>query len=148
MLLVLLGLSIITIIIGYVLWGKNIDGEVCLDIGGIFAIICVLAIVCVGVLLSNSITIDDKINLYKTENTTIETQIEETVKEYKNYEQNTFEKIKGNVSALITLYPELKSDELVKKQIDTYVKNNNKIKSLKEEKIDMKIYKWWLYFGG
>lgn len=148
MLLVLLGLSIITIIIGFVLWRKNIEGKICLDIGSIFAIVYAVAIVIIGVRLSNSITIDDKINLYKTENTTIETQIEETVKEYKNYERNTFEKIKGNVSALITLYPELKSDELVKKQIDTYIKNNNKIKSLKEEKIDMKIYKWWLYFGG
>lgn len=34
------------------------------------------------------------------------------------------------------------------KEIDVYVKNNNKIKSLKEDKINYNADKWWLYFGG
>jgi len=27
------------------------------------------------------------------------------------------------------------------------IKNNNKIKELKEEKIEVNMNKWWLYFG-
>jgi hypothetical protein len=49
---------------------------------------------------------------------------------------------------LVSLYPELKADELVKKQIEVYVANNEKIKELKEKKIMGNVYRWWLYFGG
>jgi hypothetical protein len=48
----------------------------------------------------------------------------------------------------IVYVPKLKSNELVVKEIDVYVKNNNKIKSLKEDKINYNADKWWLYFGG
>lgn len=49
---------------------------------------------------------------------------------------------------LVSLYPELKSDELVKKQIAVYQENNKKIINLKEKQIDANVAKWWLYFGG
>ena len=49
---------------------------------------------------------------------------------------------------LVTLYPELKADTLVAKQIEIYTNNNQKIKELKEQKLYGKVYKWWLYFGG
>ena len=48
---------------------------------------------------------------------------------------------------LVSLYPELKSDELVKKQIAVYQENNKKIINLKEKQIDANVAKWWLYFG-
>ena len=41
----------------------------------------------------------------------------------------------------------LKSDKLIEKEIDLYEKNNKNIIKLKEQKINEKIYKWWLYFG-
>ena len=40
-----------------------------------------------------------------------------------------------------------KSSELVTKQMNVYIENNNKIKQLKEQNIDMKLGKWLLYFG-
>ena len=46
------------------------------------------------------------------------------------------------------MYPELKSDKLVEEQISVYEENNKKIRELKEDKIDLKVKKWWLYFGG
>ena len=48
---------------------------------------------------------------------------------------------------LVSLIPTLKSDTLVQKQIEVYVANNDKIKELKEEKIDLSKSKWKLYFG-
>ena len=45
------------------------------------------------------------------------------------------------------MYPELKSDNLVTKQIELYVENNKQIKKLKSEKLDYNLMAWWLYFG-
>ena len=57
--------------------------------------------------------------------------------------------LKGESSiTLVSLYPELKADTLVTKQIEVYIDNNKKIKNLKEKKINLSVKKWWLYFGG
>ena len=93
--------------------------------------------------------IDEKIELYSTQNEEIEKKVEEVVKQYMKHEQDTFTELKTDTSyiTLVTLYPELKSDELIKSEINLYEKNNQKIIALKEQKINKKIYTWWLYFG-
>ena len=47
----------------------------------------------------------------------------------------------------ISLYPELKSNELVAKQLEIYTANNEQIKKLKAEQANLSTSKWWLYFG-
>lgn len=116
-------------------------------IGTTIVIISFIAVLIVGSIYSNHMIIDDKIELYQTENSTIENNIADIVESYKDYEQNTFEKCKTNPTIALEIYPELKSNELVNKQIEVYVKNNKKIKKLKEEKLDYKVLAWWLYFG-
>ena len=83
------------------------------------------------------------------ENTNIETKVKETVRAYMNFEESTYtELIKdADLTTLMIKYPELNSNELVKTEINLYIENNNKIKELKEKKIDKTILKWWLYFG-
>jgi hypothetical protein len=97
---------------------------------------------------------DKKIEMYEEENNNIQNSVSQIVESYKNYEQNTYsESLKSidtnntDIIVLTQLYPELKSNEMVNKQIDIYQENNNKIKGLKEEKINNEIAKWWLYFG-
>ena len=51
------------------------------------------------------------------------------------------------MATVLVRFPELKSNELVKKQMDVYVCNNDKIKKLKEEKLEYSVARWWLYFG-
>ena len=64
------------------------------------------------------------------------------------FETDTYGELKNESSiTLVSLYPDLKSDELVKKQIDVYESNNKEIREMKEKKIDLKVLKWWLYFG-
>lgn len=93
--------------------------------------------------------IDDKIAMYQEENTSIETQMDVLVEKYMNYESETFGELKGESGiTLVSLYPELKADELVKQQVEVYMNNNKKIKELKESKINLSKWKWWLYFGG
>lgn len=92
--------------------------------------------------------IDDQIALYTEENAKIETAIDELVTEYMEFESTTFAELKADSSiTLVSLYPELKSDELVKAQIETYQENNAEIKRLKERKLKITTYKWWVYFG-
>lgn len=92
--------------------------------------------------------IDNKIAMYQEENTSIETQMDILVEKYMDYESETLGDLKGESSiTLVSLYPELKADELVKQQVEVYTSNNKTIKELKEKKINLSIWKWWLYFG-
>mgnify|MGYP004518358725 FL=1 len=99
--------------------------------------------------IASESVIDHKIEMYQEENTKIEQEVDNLVKEYIDHEHDTFAELKEekNAITLVTLFPELKSDSLVKQQIEIHVKNNTKIKKLKEEKIDISLAKWKLYFG-
>lgn len=91
----------------------------------------------------------EKITMYEQQNKQIEEQIDAVVKQYQEYESDTYIKTSSKSSiTLVSLYPDLKSDELVKKQIKVYSDNNKKIIELKAKQIDAKATKWWLYFGG
>jgi hypothetical protein len=85
-----------------------------------------------------------KIDMYEEENQRIENEISDIVNQYKVGDDVSGE----NALVLVDLYPELKSSEFVNQEIDTYMENNTKIKELKEDQIDIRTYKWWLYFGG
>lgn len=117
-------------------------------ISGIFLAVIFSTAIILMVEVGNGKTIDERISMYKEENKKIEDQMDILVSQYMDYESDTFNKLKNeNSVTLVNLYPELKSDELIKKQIEIYENNNNKIKKLKEDKIDLKTKKWWLYFG-
>lgn len=91
-------------------------------------------------------TIVDKIKMYQEENKNIESQITTIANNYQGYEKEMISNVADMETVLIKI-PDLKSSELVNTQMEIYVNNNNKIKELKEKQIDMKIYKWLLYFG-
>lgn len=92
---------------------------------------------------------DQKIQMYQEENEKIEEDVGVIITQYMKHENETFNmsKIKSS-TVLIQMYPELKSNELVSKQIDIYNENNKKIKKLKLEKIKNQKAKFYLYFGG
>ena len=121
-------------------------------------IISVLSAICaVGLLVTICIfapkvakenIFDEKIAMYEEENQKIEQEIDRIVQEYLKHEKDTYTDLKAEESpiTLITLFPEIKADELVQRQIRIYVANREEIKKLKEEKIDLEIWKWVLYF--
>lgn len=111
-------------------------------------IIIFMLFVCLLGVVSSGSTIDSKIELYQTQNTEIESKIQATVASYLAHERQTYKDLKpDNAIAVASAYPELHSNELVKKQIEVYEDNNKKIMGLKEEKLNQSVYKWWLYFG-
>lgn len=109
----------------------------------------VIIIAVIIAFMTNGITASEKIKMYQTENKKIENQIGELVKGYMNYESETYKNFKNESSiTMVNLYPDLKSNELVQKQMNIYLTNNDKIKELNEKEIDTKIGKWLLYFGN
>lgn len=118
-------------------------------IGGAGAVISSIALILLMISVSNDKVIDQKIEMYQAENTRIENQVMECVKQYQEYETEIFTEVKPESAVtLVSLYPELKADVLVSKQIEIYIDNNEHIKALKKDKINGNIYRWWLYFGG
>lgn len=128
-------------------WITNDDDAICLS--GVICLVAFVVVIVAGVKVVNGRVIDTKIAMYQEENKNIETQMDVLVGKYMDYESETFGELKGESSiTLVSLYPELKADELVKSQVEVYTSNNKTIKDLKEKKINLSTWKWWLYFGG
>ena len=93
--------------------------------------------------------INEKIALYEEENAKIESQIAAVVSDYQQYELGIVKECAPESAVtLISLYPELKADTLVNKQIEVYLANNEKIKELKENAIDQRLVGWWFNFNA
>lgn len=154
MLIVLFIISLIFILISYFCI-KTDNGEIDIFylVGITISLIGIISIITISVAsisctieISKSTVIDKKIAMYQEENQKIEKEITSVVNSYKDYEKEVISNT-GEMATILVRFPELKSNKLVSKQIQVYVDNNNKIKELKEEKINYSIYKWWLYFG-
>lgn len=93
-------------------------------------------------------TLDDKIAMYEQENTAIEQSVDVLVNDYYKHESDTYSSLKPENAVLFaSAYPELQSNNLAMKQLEIYVENNDKIKELKEDRINLSRNRFWLYFG-
>lgn len=151
MLLLIIGITIIVTIISYILAERcNREGVEFASI--VLTLIDILLVVILFSFLSDIYSyqgVEQKITMYETQNQQLERKIDVTVKNYMNHEKDTYKEFKaGDGMALITTYPELRSNELVKEQMNTYQSNNRKIAKLKEKEIDYNVTRWWIYFGG
>jgi hypothetical protein len=157
MILVILGVGLIITGVGALIYYKFYDDlplsaewlyGVPLVSGISISVVSLIVAIGLGVSLSGSMTIDEKIAIYQEENTKIETIVSSAVEEYKEYESGTFKDLKYNSpEILFAMYPELKSNSLVAEQMELYVNNNQIIKDLKITKLNYRLTAWWLYFG-
>ena len=146
MIIVLLIISIL--IFCYILFVVEDDDLAFIPLGGFVIKLGVLVYLLIKLIEMR--VINEKIELYTNQNNEIENKIAVVVKQYMEHENKTFKDLKTDTSyiTLTTLYSELKSDKSIEKEIDLYEANNEKIITLKEQKINERVYKWWLYFGG
>ena len=118
---------------------------------GIGSIVCIIALVGIFINIDYLIrgrTLDDKIAMYEQENAAIEQSVDVLVKDYYRHESDTYSSLTPENAVLFaSAYPELQSNELATKQLEIYVENNNKIKELKEDQINLSRNRFWLYFG-
>lgn len=92
---------------------------------------------------------NERIAVIENKNKEVESGIQTMVKNYLEHEGATYKAMTPEEAvAYATAYPELASNELVKEQITTYKNNRGEILKLEQKKIDCKVLRWWLYFGG
>lgn len=143
MIIVFTILAVILIIVAALIYNDELA-----VIGIVSLMICIGAMIILGVNVSKVRVIDDAIAMYEEENAEIEEQITVIVDNYMKHESDVFENVGSDSPVVLAqLYPELKADTLVNSQIDIFVKNNENIKGLKLRKINASVYRWWLYFG-
>lgn len=153
MIIVILALGILMVICGISLYcklehGKDDIGVTFQIIGSVVIIFSIVAFISLLGSVLDRVGIDKKIAIYEEENTRIEQQIADVVKQYQEYESGIFKDVAPEDSmTLVALYPELKSDTLVQSQIEVYIENNKTIKELKSMTVNASFYRWWLYFG-
>ncbi len=117
-------------------------------LSGVLVVIALMATIILAIDVSDLRVIDDRIAMYQEENTKIETQISALVNGYKEYESDTLANLTPESTMMLaTIYPDLKSNELVQSQMAIYVRNNETIKELREQEISGSVSRWWLYFG-
>lgn len=149
MITLLLVISVVLLVVSVMMsddYGNDIWEFLAMIFSFTSVILFIIFICCIFILSGKHATIQ-KIEMYQEENTKIENQISELVNQYMEYEKETFKGIKTESSiALVSLYPELKSDKLVDKQLNIYYKNSNKIKALKSKKLEYSTYKYLLCF--
>lgn len=150
MTLVIFIVSVIIFIAGIVIFSKT-DNEIVWAsnwISGIITCVSFIAMVCLFSSAIYSAPIKDKIEMYETSNTQIDAEIDSVVNNYMAYEKETFKELQPNSGKeLVQLFPELKSDAIVQKQLETYYDNQKKVRELKEEELAARYIRWWLYFG-
>lgn len=145
-------IAVLTAIVGFVK-AEVSDYEEVWFVGGILGAVMamVMGVTIFGLIDScaESKYIDDKIAMYEAENKVIEKDVEAIVMQYQDHEKEVFDMSEiESPTTLVQMYPELKSDKLVTKQIEIFNNNNKKIKQLKLKKIDCEKAKYLLYFGG
>lgn len=130
-------------------WGDDNPFSYIMIILGAMGLIAVVSAGVTGVYeISQEDVIDAKIEMYVEENTNIEQSVTESVEQYLEHEFAIFDSLQGeDIQTLLVVYPQINSNELVKKQIEIFTNNNIKIKELKEQKLNIDIWRFWLYFG-
>ena len=117
-------------------------------IGGLLLFAVIGVMIAGGVNIVQEKVIDEKILMYQEENQNIEDNITRTVERYLEHEQSVYESLQGeDIQTLLVVYPEIKSNELVSYQLEVFVQNNTRIKELKEQKLNISVWKFWVYFG-
>lgn len=146
MMILCLIISLVITFLGFKRYEKNDNHAGLLASGIIMGIIVGIPLLFVCIDYSLIISIDDNIALHESQNEQIQNEISNIVEAYQSHESDVFI-TEASPIVLVETYPELKSNELVLKQIDLYVENNKTIMKLKEEKNNLKIIGWWLFFN-
>ena len=141
-------LSMILVLIVGIIGALRTDyEEIFLGVMSLFELVFIFVLT--GLLANYPYNVNNKISMYEEENTRIEEKVKNGVLAYQEHEKETYIELVNNVNleTLLIAYPDLKSNELVKMEIETYIENNKQIKKLKAKAIDKELIGWWLCFN-
>lgn len=144
MLYVLLFIGLILLIIGITQYEDVLSA-----IGaGIFIVFLFVTAIAVGVYNYDKTTIDNRLVVLEEQNKVVLSQIEPLVQHALEYESTTYQGFKLDANKLIAftqMYPELKANTFLNKQIDIILANQAEIKQLKLDKASLNAYHFWLW---
>jgi hypothetical protein len=144
MLYILLIIGLILFIIGLIK-----DEEVLGGFGLAILVVAMFVLLVVGGVYNyQSSTIDNRLNVVEEQNQIVLSQIEPLVQHALEYESNTYKEFKLDAAKIIAftqLYPDLKANSFLNKQIDIIVANQEEIKQLKLSKASLNAYHFWLW---
>lgn len=137
---------------------------VLLIILGAFSKECAEFLVCLGVLIFiaslisliiaggtynyRASTTDSCLAVLEEQNQVVLNQIEPLVQQALNHESSTYKGLKldaAKVIAFTQLYPDLKANDFLNKQIEVILNNQKEIKQLKLGKASLNAYHFWLW---
>ena len=150
MVLAALVIGIILIVVGSVISAKSYDdkGYGYKVAGGFILGLAALGLVICGSVIGKVPEYNKQIEVYETEMTTIQETINDVVANYLDHEKDTYAALTPeNAVIFASIYPELSSSELVKRQLEIYNEYLVSIKNCKLNLAGISTAKWWLYFG-
>ena len=144
MLYILLSIGLILLIVGITQY------ESALSTLGAFILIVFLSVtgIAAGTYNYDKSTIDNRLSVLEEQNQIVLSQIEPLVQQALKYESNTYKDFKLDVAKIIAftqLYPDLKANSFLNKQIDIILVNQEEIKQLKLNKASLNAYHFWLW---
>lgn len=92
-------------------------------------------------------TADSRLAVLEEQNQVVLNQIEPLVQQALNHESSTYKDLKLDAAKIIAftqLYPDLKANEFLNKQIEVILTNQKEIKKLKLDKASLNAYHFWL----
>ena len=144
-------IGIILIILGVVF--KRINGwdeaqEMAFIMPGILLLLTIIPITIGLVLITGESRIDAQIEVCEQENQKFESAINIVVKDYLDHEQITYSEMTNDIATTwVSILPELQSNEVIIKQMNIIQENNAAIRNLKNDKINLGIWRFLIYFG-
>ena len=135
--------------IALVICGAFKDDEGTIVLGFIIGFPSLVAVLIAGGIYNyDSSTIDSRLAVLKEQNTIVLTQIEPLVQQALEHESSTYKDLKLDVAKVIAftqLYPDLKANSFLNKQIDIILINQEEIKQLKLDKASLNSFHFWLW---
>lgn len=149
MVLAALVIGIILIVVGSIVNAIGYDAGYAYKVVGDFVLgSAVIGLVICGAIIGKVPEYNKQIEVYETEMTTIQETINDVVVNYLDHEKDTYAALTPeNAVIFASIYPELSSSELVRRQLEIY---NNYLVSIKNCRLNLagiSTAKWWLYFG-
>ena len=114
----------------------------------IFVVFFFVTAIVAGLYNYDKSTIDSRLPVIEEQNQIVLAQIEPLVQQALEYESNTYKDFKldaAKVIAFTQLYPDLKANDFLNKQIDIILANQQEIKQLKLAKATLNAYHFWLW---
>lgn len=146
MLYILIAIGVLLIILGA--FSKEC-AEFFVGLGMLIFMVSLISLLITGGIYNyRASTADSRLAVLEEQNQVVLNQIEPLVQQALNYESSTYKDLKLDAAKIIAftqLYPDLKANEFLNKQIEVILTNQKEIKQLKLDKASLNAYHFWLW---